>query len=81
MRKKRIGRPPLPKGERQAAVVTVRMSKAERKVIGHAAKAAGHKKLSDWIRITLLAAAKPATVESGERKMEDSNPALVKTAP
>jgi hypothetical protein len=70
MGKKRIGRPPLPKGQRQAAVVTVRMSKAERKLIGAAAKSSGVK-LSNWIRLALIRAAGAGRIE--ERKAGESN--------
>jgi|SRR5579863_4298535 len=55
-KKKKPGRLKLPKGERRASVVTVRMSKAERNMIGDAADAADVK-LSEWIRATLIVAA------------------------
>ena len=66
MGKKKRGRPKLPKGKVQKAVVTVRMSQQEREVIGDAAKAAGVQKLSEWIRQTLLAAANPAKLNKTE---------------
>lgn len=78
-RKRKPGRPKLPKGERQASVVTVRMSKAERKFIGEAASAA-NEKLSEWIRATLIGAAEADRLERGERKVGESNPTPVQAA-
>ncbi len=72
MRKRKPGRPKLTKGERQASVVTVRMSKQERKLIGDAAESTGDK-LSEWIRATLIAKAEAATLKATERKAGDSN--------
>lgn len=57
----RLGRPPLPKGNRRSSTVTLRMSKAHRHMIG---EAAGKQKLSAWIRDTLLRAAQRPTVET-----------------
>lgn len=74
---KKIGRPKLPRGERQEAVMTVRMSKQDRNSIQAAAQAVGESP-SEWIRATLIAAADTARLEIRERKAEESNPALVK---
>lgn len=70
---KKRGRPKLLKGTTQEAVVTVRMSKEERKTIGDAAKMAGSPKLSEWIRETLLEAAEVV-------KQSPSKPTIAKTA-
>ncbi len=66
MGKKKRGRPKLPKGKVQKAVVTVRMSRQERKTIGDAAEAAGAQKLSTWIRDALLNAANPDRLNETE---------------
>lgn len=52
------------------------MSRQERRIIGAAAKADG-KKLSEWIRSTLLAVANGDTVAALDRKVEESNPPLL----
>jgi predicted HicB family RNase H-like nuclease len=55
MGKKRRGRPTKKASDRQAVTITVRVSKADRRAFGAAAKKSGQK-LSDWIRTSLLAA-------------------------
>ena len=62
MAAKKRGRPKLKASERQATTITVRVSKADRKEFGAAAKKNGQR-LSDWVRTTLLAAAKSNTIE------------------
>jgi hypothetical protein len=54
-RKKKIGRPKLPKGEAKGRIVPVRFSAEEVKRITAAASAKGQK-VSEWIRSTLNAA-------------------------
>lgn len=46
------GRPKLEDGQGRDAVITVRLSDEERKILGAAAEQAG-KKLSDWMRDTI----------------------------
>lgn len=72
MGKKKRGRPKLPARERQGSTITVRVSRADRKKFGLAAKTSGQK-LSVWIRTSLLAAADQGTIESRERKAGESN--------
>ncbi len=54
---KKMGRPKLPKGHAKGLIVPVRVNPEDRKLFERAAKAAGHKTLSGWIRHTLRAAA------------------------
>ena len=61
-RKPTIGRPPLPKGDRQDVLVSFRLTSAERWLIGHAAKRRGEK-LSTWIKATLIATAECESTE------------------
>jgi hypothetical protein len=65
MVKKKMGRPKLKPGKAKAVVVTVRMAKTERALIARAAKTtrAG---VSEWIRETLLQAARSATMGVGK---------------
>jgi hypothetical protein len=72
MSKKRIGRPKLNAADRQAVVITVRMTCQDRRVIGAAADVAGVK-LSKWIRATLIGVANGDKVAGVERKAVDSN--------
>ena len=60
-KKKKMGRPKLPRGTSRASLITLRVQPAERKRIEAAAKREG-KPLSEWIRETLLAVAGPVTV-------------------
>lgn len=55
MKAKRMGRPPLAKIERTATHLFVRLTEAEHKAAGRAAKAAGVA-LSEWARGVVLAA-------------------------
>lgn len=56
-RKKKVGRPPLAKGEAKTIVLQSRVQESEKKAYQHAAKAEG-KDLSTWIRETLNQAIK-----------------------
>jgi hypothetical protein len=56
-KKKRIGRPPLPKGQAKGGRLFCRLSEAEAGEIEAAAKRA-EKSKSEWIRETLLARAR-----------------------
>jgi predicted HicB family RNase H-like nuclease len=51
-RKKRVGRPTLPKGEAKTIVLQSRVQESEKKAYQSAAKSEG-KDLSTWIRETL----------------------------
>jgi hypothetical protein len=51
----RIGRPPIPKKERKATLLSVRLTEEERRDVERAAKAAGVG-LSEWARRVLLSA-------------------------
>jgi hypothetical protein len=79
MGKKRRGRPKLKSSERAATTITVRVTKAERKEIGLAAKRRGQQ-LSDWIRSSLLTAVKVDKMSITHRKVEESNPSAADTA-
>jgi hypothetical protein len=59
--KKKIGRPPLPKGSSRGDRLYCRLLKSEVKEIELAAKKAGKNK-SEWIREVLLNAARKKTV-------------------
>jgi hypothetical protein len=52
---KKMGRPPLPKREKRAAHLSVRLTEGEHRGCERAAKAAGLA-LSDWARSVVLAA-------------------------
>ena len=52
---KRLGRPPLPKGNAKAVMLRVRVTPDERKAIEVAAKA-NNQKAAEWIRGTLATA-------------------------
>lgn len=78
-KKKSVGRPKLPKALKQSFTVSMRISRADRKAFGDAAKAAGVT-LSQWIRATLIAEVVAATVLA-DRKVEESNPGDGKIAP
>ena len=56
-KKRRRGRPPLPKGEVKEGYIPIRVKPEERKMFERAAKASEHKTLSGWIRHTLRQAA------------------------
>ncbi len=51
-RKKKVGRPPMPKGEAKAIVLQSRVQPAEKTAYQKAAKSAGVD-LSTWVRETL----------------------------
>ena len=51
-RKKKVGRPPMPKGEAKVIVLQSRVQESEKKAYQNAAKAEG-KDLSTWVRETL----------------------------
>lgn len=55
MRKAKVGRPKLPKGEAKAIVLQSRVQEAEKKAYERAAKSEG-KDLSTWVREKLNAA-------------------------
>jgi uncharacterized protein DUF6290 len=69
MGKKKMGRPKLARGKAKAAVITVRMAKAERVLIGKAAKTT-RLSVSKWIRETLLEAATHATMQASSHEGE-----------
>jgi len=71
-KKRGRGRPKLPKGVAQTAVLTIRMSKADRRAIHAAARSTGGK-LSDWARAVLIRAASESSIEQ-ERRAEELNP-------
>jgi hypothetical protein len=50
---KKMGRPKLPKGHAKGRIVPVRLKDEDVKAATRAAKAAGHKTLSSWIRYRL----------------------------
>jgi hypothetical protein len=54
-RKRGPGRPRLPKGEARGAVLSVRLTAAERATVEKAASAAGQS-ASDWARVAILGA-------------------------
>ncbi len=58
MKAPRIGRPPIPRKERKATLLSVRLTEEERRAVERAAKEAGTG-LSEWARRVLLAAAGP----------------------
>jgi hypothetical protein len=60
-KRKGPGRPKLPKGDALGSVITVRLSKLERKAVGNAANR-DDLKLSEWVRRVLLSAAHAATI-------------------
>lgn len=55
MAEKKLGRPPKPKGEAKAEVLTLRLTKDERKAVEIAAKRAGLP-VSEWARRAIVAA-------------------------
>ncbi len=63
MKRHKIGRPPLPKGQAKGALLSVRFSDAERITLDEAAQAAGER-LSEWARRALLKAAAARIVAS-----------------
>jgi len=73
MRKTRIGRPKLPKGQTKGSVITIRLQKAERKAVGDAADLAGEK-LSEWARNALLTAAATAKIGAAETEAAGIEP-------
>jgi predicted HicB family RNase H-like nuclease len=56
-KRKKVGRPTLPKGEAKTIVLQSRVQDNEKKAYQHAAKSQG-KDLSTWVRDTLNAAVK-----------------------
>lgn len=54
--KKKLGRPPVPKKEQKASLLSVRFSAQERRALEHAAERGGLK-LSEWARRVLLSSA------------------------
>jgi predicted HicB family RNase H-like nuclease len=56
-KRKKVGRPTLPKGEAKTIVLQSRVQESEKKAYQSAAKSQG-KDLSTWVRDTLNAAAK-----------------------
>jgi uncharacterized protein (DUF1778 family) len=52
-KKRKPGRPKLPKGHAKASYIPIRVSDEDRKMFERAAKASDHKTLSGWIRHTL----------------------------
>jgi len=58
MAAKKMGRPPKPKGEAKAEVLTVRLTKDERRAVDSASRAAGLA-VSEWSRAALIRASKP----------------------
>lgn len=54
-KKRKPGRPKLPKGTAKGVILPVRFSPEERKRLGMAAKASGQT-VSQWVRSTLAAA-------------------------
>ena len=62
-KKKTIGRPPLPEGDTKESRLYCRLLKSEELEIESAAKNAGKTK-SDWIRLTLVDAARSAQRDS-----------------
>lgn len=59
-KKPRIGRPPVPKKLAKASLLSVRFSASERKALDRASEQSG-KRLSEWARHVLLAAAEKAS--------------------
>jgi hypothetical protein len=51
--KKKLGRPPLPKGEARTELLQVRLTKGEHKSITEQAKTKGVE-LSEWVRTAIL---------------------------
>ena len=58
MKKTKLGRPKLPKGEAKSLMIRARVSQAEYKLVEGASKADG-KELSEWVRTVLIGAATP----------------------
>jgi len=56
-KKRKPGRPKLPKGEAKGKIVPIRLTKAEAEQLTKAAKSSD-RTLSEWIRRTVLAASK-----------------------
>lgn len=54
---KKIGRPPLPKGQVKGKIVPVRLDDSDVETFIRAATRSGHPTLSSWIRTALKAAA------------------------
>jgi hypothetical protein len=59
MAAKKMGRPKMPKGEAKAAVLTLRLTAAERRAADAAAKRAGLP-VSEWARQAIVAASATA---------------------
>jgi hypothetical protein len=62
MKRKRIGRPPIPKRLHKASLLSVRFSVDERRSLEKAAEDRGQK-LSEWARTILLGAIQTDAVE------------------
>ena len=56
MAAKKMGRPPIPKAERKAEVLTLRLTKEERRCAEAAAKRTGLP-VSEWARLAIVKAA------------------------
>jgi hypothetical protein len=54
-KKRKPGRPRLPKGEAKGKIVPIRFTKAEAEQLARTAKS-NHQTVSEWIRRTVLAA-------------------------
>jgi hypothetical protein len=65
MKTKKVGRPKLPKKKVMGAVITIRLTPAERKAIGRAVERSGEK-LSKWARAALMDAARANNVVQSE---------------
>ena len=63
MKAPRIGRPPIPKKDRKATLLSVRLTAAERKIVERAANKDGVG-LSEWARRILLASAVEPAAEA-----------------
>jgi uncharacterized protein (DUF1778 family) len=60
-KKRRRGRPPLPKGHVKGKIVPMRLTAEEAKLFTKAADASEHESLSAWMRHTLREAAAVAS--------------------
>jgi mobilization protein NikA len=65
----RIGRPPIPKKERKATLLSIRLKPDERRTVERAAKRAGAG-LSEWAREALLTAASSASADPFDTQPE-----------
>jgi hypothetical protein len=67
VKKPRRGRPPLPKGTAKKSLLSVRLTREERRAIDQAADEAG-KPASEWARELLLASVRRTSVIGGEQR-------------